>query len=67
MLKHIDIKITGGRADAGTIAHGLFEYLREFDTDGADYIIAEGCSETRLGLAVMNRLKKAAAWHIIYV
>ena len=67
LLKHIDIKITGSRADAGTIAHGLFEYLREFDTDGADYIIAEGCSETRLGLAVMNRLKKAAAWHIIYV
>lgn len=63
----IDVKITGSRDDVKSIAHGLFEYLREFDTDGADYIIAEGYSEAELGLAVMNRLKKAAAWQLIYV
>lgn len=62
-----DIKVTGSRNDVGSIAHGLFEYLREFDEDGTDYIVAEGYSESELGLAVMNRLKKAAAWQLIYV
>ncbi len=63
----IDIKITGSRENTAEIAHNLFEYLREFDADGADYIIAEGYAEKELGAAIMNRLKKAAAWQIIYV
>lgn len=67
LLSDVDMKITGSRDDMAEIAHNLFEYLREFDTDGADYIIAEGYSEEALGLAVMNRLKKAAAWQLIYV
>ena len=67
LAESIDIKITGSRDDVKGIAHGLFEYLREFDSDGIDYIVAEGYSEEELGQAVMNRLKKAAAWQLIYV
>lgn len=69
-LEGIDIKISGSRDQENGlkgIAHGLFDNLREFDADSVDYIIAEGYSERELGTAVMNRLKKAAAWHIIYV
>ena len=49
------------------MAHDLFECLREMDETDAAYIVAEGCSEQQLGYAVMNRLKKAAAWQILYV
>ncbi len=62
-----DIRLTGSRSDTAGIARGLFKHLREFDEDEADFIIAEGYPEDELGLAVMNRLKKAAAWQLIYV
>ena len=62
-----DIRLTGSRSDTAGIARGLFKHLREFDEDKADFIIAEGYPEDELGLAVMNRLKKAAAWQLIYV
>ncbi|MEM3555539.1 MAG: L-threonylcarbamoyladenylate synthase [Candidatus Micrarchaeia archaeon] len=42
------------------IARKLFKVFREFDERGVDVIIAESISETGLGLAVMNRMKKAA-------
>ena len=48
-------------------AHELFESLREMDETDAEFIIAEGCSEQQLGRAIMNRMKKAAAWQIIEV
>jgi len=43
------------------IAHILFDRLRQFDEDGVSTIIAEGVKEEGIGLAIMNRLKKAAA------
>ncbi len=66
-LSGIDVRITGNLSDMAGIAKGLFKHLREFDEDGADIIIAEGYGEEEIGEAVMNRLKKAAAWRIIYV
>ena len=65
--KDIIIRLSGSRRDQGTMAHDLFELLREMDETDAEYIVAEGCSEEQLGYAVMNRLKKAAAWQILYV
>lgn len=62
--EHI-VKTCGSRKNKNTIAHNLFELLREMDEEEAGYIIAEGCSEEDLGQAVMNRMKKAAAWQII--
>ena len=38
----------------------LFKTLREFDEEGYDIIISESMEEKGIGLAVMNRLKKAA-------
>lgn len=44
------------------ISHNLFSALREMDEDkGCDLILVEGIDETNEGLAVMNRLTKAAS------
>ena len=47
-------------------AQTLFERLRTFDEMRVPLILAEGRSEEGVGLAVMNRLKKAAA-EVIYL
>lgn len=59
-----DVKTIGTRKDEETIARGLFEILREFDTDGVDYIFTESFENNQLGQAIMNRLLKAAGYHI---
>lgn len=55
----------GTREKLGLIAANLFDTLREFDKIDVDYIYAEGFSEEGLGLAIMNRMKKAASYNII--
>ena len=52
--------------EAETTARTLFDKLRQFDRDGVSRIIVEGVSEAGIGLAIMNRLKKAAA-EVIYL
>ena len=47
------------------VAKNLFKALRELDRRGVDVIIAEGVEERGLGLAVMNRLRKASGYRII--
>jgi len=47
------------------IARNLFRALRELDKSGVDIILAEGIEEKGLGLAVMNRLRKAAGYKIV--
>lgn len=59
------LKTCGSRKNKDSIAHNLFELLREMDEEDAGFIITEGCSEEDLGQAVMNRMKKAAAWQIV--
>ncbi|MBP7331541.1 MAG: threonylcarbamoyl-AMP synthase, partial [Firmicutes bacterium] len=46
---------------------GLYSALRRFNELGVDVILAEGLEEKGVGLAVMNRLKKAAGGRIIQV
>lgn len=47
------------------ISSNLFKYLREFDEEhNVDIIFIESIDETNEGLAIMNRLKKAATTHI---
>jgi L-threonylcarbamoyladenylate synthase len=41
--------------------------LREFDDIGVDIIFAEALDERNMGMAVMNRMKKAAGFNIIEV
>jgi len=47
------------------VARNLFRLLREFDAENVDVIIAEGVSTEGLGLAIMNRLRKAAGYNIV--
>ncbi len=60
MYGGFDIKILGPEKDYRRCASRLFHLLREFDEENADVIIAEGIPEKELGLAIMNRLRKAA-------
>jgi L-threonylcarbamoyladenylate synthase len=59
------IKSLGSRSNLASVAQNLFRLLREVDAENVDIIIAEGVSSEGLGLAVMNRLRKASGYHII--
>lgn len=59
------VRSLGLRAREETIAHNLYAVLREFDDLEADYIYSESFSADHLGQAIMNRLKKAAGYHMI--
>ncbi len=61
------VKSLGSRRNVDAMAANLFRLLREFDAEGVDIIIAEGVPTEGLGLAVMNRLRKASGYHIIKV
>jgi len=50
--------------DHGRIAKKLFSAFREMDRKGFDAIILEGVDEKGLGLAIMNRIRKAASRRI---
>jgi len=47
------------------IAKSLFSALRRFDKAGVNVILAEGIDEEGLGLAIMNRLKKASGYRVL--
>ncbi|MCH5272467.1 MAG: threonylcarbamoyl-AMP synthase [Lachnospiraceae bacterium] len=57
----------GEREDGNTIASALFDTLRGFDETGANVIYSESLADNPLGTAIMNRLLKAAGYHIIHV
>ena len=57
----------GSRTKTEVIASNIFEKLREFDKIGVDIIFAEAMDEKHMGMAVMNRMKKAAGFNIIEV
>ncbi|ASJ02281.1 threonylcarbamoyl-AMP synthase [Thermococcus profundus] len=75
--KRVGVMATGGFYEADEffdlggseeeVARNLFKALRELDKRGVDIIIAEGIEERGLGLAVMNRLRKAAGYRILRV
>ena len=47
------------------LAADLFYLLRDFDRTQPDVILAEGVDESGIGLAIMNRLRKAAGYQLI--
>jgi len=57
----------GDRENAAEIAANLFKVMREFDEKETDIILAESVSSSGIGLAIMNRLSKAAGYNIIKV
>ena len=59
------VKSLGSRSNLATVAQSLYRLLREVDTENVDVILAESVPSEGLGLAVMNRLRKASDYHII--
>ncbi|MGE5626815.1 MAG: L-threonylcarbamoyladenylate synthase [Solirubrobacterales bacterium] len=57
----------GRRSNMDEIARNLFETLRSFDDKAVSVILSEAFEEKGVGIAVMNRLKKAAGYDILKV
>lgn len=57
-----EIIVVGDRNRPVTIAKNLFAALRQFDKKGVDVIFAESFEYGDMGLAIMNRLEKAAGY-----
>ena len=55
----------GSREEEETIAHHLYEVLRDFDEADVNVIYSEAFYTPRMGQAIMNRLLKAAGHKII--
>jgi L-threonylcarbamoyladenylate synthase len=53
--------------DLNSIAKNLFKILREIDKENIDLILVEGVKKKGLGLAIMNRLERAAGFNVIKV
>ena len=64
---HDDMYVWGSHGDKTALANQLYTGLLSFDTDVVDLILAEGVDADGLGLAVMNRMKKAAGGSVIIV
>lgn len=61
------VKSIGSREEEETIAHHLYEVLREFDQCQVSAIYSEAFYTPRMGQAIMNRLLKAAGHKILNV
>lgn len=61
------VSSVGSRENPEMIAKNLFRLFRQCDKERVDMIIAEGIPLQGLGLAVMNRLRKASGFNIVRV
>ncbi len=61
------IAVYGDAGDLSAMAANLYESLRYFDDADADVLFAETVEEAGLGVAIMNRLKKAAGGRIRFI
>lgn len=57
----------GKRSDKKSMARNLFKGLLFFNSRKIDQIIGEGTDNKGIGMAIMNRLKKASGQHIVFV
>ena len=62
--ERVTIKTLGSRDNEEEIASVLFARLREFDDEGSEKIFSQALSNGGLGSAIMNRMMKAAGYHI---
>lgn len=51
----------GKKCDINQMSQRLFALIRKADHANLDYILCQGVSERKLGLSIMNRLKKSAS------
>nr|WP_231572051.1 L-threonylcarbamoyladenylate synthase [Pontibacillus halophilus] len=59
------VHVYGSRASLNEVAVGLYNALRSFNTKDVDVILSEVFPEEGMGVAVMNRLRKAASETIV--
>ena len=55
----------GSAASPSEIAHRLFDVLRQLDEEGMEIVFSEVIPPEGVGLAIMNRLGRAAAFRTI--
>ncbi|CAO3598145.1 unnamed protein product [Absidia cylindrospora] len=58
-IEYVSLQM-GRQGHPAEVARGMFKGLREMDTMAVDIIFVQGVSESNEGMAVMNRLRKAA-------
>lgn len=56
-----EVKILSAVGDLKEAAANLFSFLHDFDDSDCDFILAEAVPEKGLGIAIMDRLRKASA------
>ena len=61
------LKDYGPQGDLLAIAAHIYEELIAFNDTQADVLLGEGTTEKGLGLAIMNRLHKASAFHSLKI
>jgi L-threonylcarbamoyladenylate synthase len=59
------ILVCGSRLDLSSVAHSLYDVLRSFNESNVDIIFSETFPTEGVGMAVMNRLQKAAGHNVI--
>ena len=63
----VHMECLGSRNDPEEMSHRLFAALRRFDQEGCRTIYGEAFSDTGREMALMNRLRRACAGHIISI
>lgn len=66
-LQHENTAVYGAQGDLMAIASEIYECLRSFDDKDVDVILAEGTTNSGIGLAIMNRLHKASGFNSIFI
>ncbi len=61
----MEVLSIGCLADPKTVSHKLFAVLRQLDEEGVDLMFSEVLPAEGLGLAIMNRLSRAAGFRTI--
>jgi len=61
------VLVIGDRSEEKSIAHNLYDILRQFDELEVDVIYSESFATPKMGQAIMNRLLKAAGQKTIEV
>lgn len=56
-----EFRVVGERNDLLNLAANIFHVLRQLDKEKYDCILMGSCPEEGIGLAIMNRIKKAAS------
>lgn len=67
MYNGFNVLVIGDRNQPKTIASNLFKILRKCDYLNISKVFIESFEEDEIGMAIMNRLKKAAGYNIINV